>query len=151
MAMTSPGWSQTVTNWREPSAEAAPWTGLASQHVHPLSSSLQSHQQIIMAEIKCSLSSVSSSYGVWPPPMGKLRTFHHGTHLWNALALTNCSPTHLACMVSSDQRMLYHIQKVLIGSRLHGKTPAADRKMKPHLGSGEMVPSGKHIRLFDEI
>jgi hypothetical protein len=47
--------------------------------------------------------------------------------------------------------MLYHIQKVLIGSHLHGKTPAADRKMKPHLGSGEMIPSGKRIRLFDEI
>lgn len=28
----------------------------------------------------------------WPLQLGKLRTFHHLTHLRNSLALTNCSP-----------------------------------------------------------
>lgn len=88
----SPGWSPTVTNWRNLSAGAGPEQVCQVSVFTLLSSCLQSHQQIIMAEIKCSLTPVSSSYGVWPPPMGKLRTFHHGTHLWNALALTNCSP-----------------------------------------------------------
>lgn len=151
MAMTSPGRSPTVTNRRNPSAEAAPWTGLPSQRFLPSLKLLAVTSTDHNGRNKVFSHPVSSSYGVWPPPMGKLRTLNHGTHLWNTLALTNCSPTHLAGTVSSDQRMLYHIQKVLIGSHLHGKTPAADRKMKPHLGSGGRVQSGKHIRLFDEI
>lgn len=34
-------------------------------------------------------------------------------------------PTHLACVVSSDQSTLYHIQKVLIGSRLQWKNTSS--------------------------
>lgn len=65
-----------------------------------------------------SLMLISSGYRVLTTATGKAENFSSSNTFAKFIGFNKLFPEHLACVFSSNQHVLYHIQKVLISSHL---------------------------------